>query len=29
MTYATFETGLPNHHKLMTTILRKTIGKGN
>ena len=26
---ATFETGLSDHHKLITTILRKTIGKGN
>ena len=26
---ATFETGLSDHHKLITTILRKTISKGN
>ena len=29
MKYATFETGLSNHHKLITTILRKAISKGN
>ena len=26
---ATFETGLSDYHKLITTILRKTISKGN
>ena len=26
---AAFETGLSNHHKLITTVLRKTISKGN
>ena len=26
---ATFETGLSDHHKLTTTILRKTISIGN
>ena len=26
---ATFESGLSDHHKLITTILRKTISKGN
>ena len=26
---ATFETGLSDHHKLITAILRKTISKGN
>ena len=25
----TFETGLSDHHKLITAILRKTISKGN
>ena len=25
----TFETGLFDHHKLITTILRKTVSKGN
>ena len=29
MKSATFETGLSDHHKLITTILRKTISKGN
>ena len=29
MKFTTFETGLSNHHKLITTILRKTISKGN
>ena len=29
MKSATFETGLSDHHKLITTILRKTIIKGN
>ena len=29
MKFATFETGLSDHHKLITTILRKTISKGN
>ena len=29
MKSATFETGLSDHHKLTTTILRKTISKGN
>ena len=29
MKFATFETGLSDHHKLITTILRNTIGKGN
>ena len=29
MKSATFETGLSDHHKLTTTILRKTINKGN
>ena len=29
MKFATFETGLSDHHKLTTTILRKTISKGN
>ena len=29
MRSATFETGLSDHHKLKTTILRKTISKGN
>ena len=26
---ATFETGLSDHHKLITAILRKTMSKGN
>ena len=26
---ATFEIGLPDHHKVTTTILRKTISKGS
>ena len=29
MRTATFETGLSDHHKLATNILRKTISKGN
>ena len=29
MKYTTFETGLSDHHKLTTTMLRKTISKGN
>ena len=29
MKSTTFETGLSDHHKLITTILRKTISKGN
>ena len=29
MKSATFETGLSDHHKLTTTILRKIISKGN
>ena len=29
MKSATFETGLPDHHKLVTAILRKTISKSN
>ena len=29
MKSATFETGLSDRHKLITTILRKTISKGN
>ena len=29
MKSATFETGLSDHHKQTTTILRKTISKGN
>ena len=29
MKSATFETGLSDHHKLITTILRKTISKDN
>ena len=29
MKSATFETGFSDHHKLITTILRKTISKGN
>ena len=29
MKSATFESGLSDHHKLMTTMLRKTISKGN
>ena len=29
MKSATFETGLSDHHRLITTILRKTISKGN
>ena len=29
MKSATFETGLSDHHKLITTILRKTISEGN
>ena len=29
MSSATFEKGLSDHHKLITTILRKTISKGN
>ena len=29
MKSAKFETGLSDHHKLTTTILRKTISKGN
>ena len=29
MKSATFETGLCDHHKLITTILRKAISKGN
>ena len=29
MKSATFETGLFDHHELITTILRKTISKGN
>ena len=29
MKSATFETGLSDHHKLITTILRETISKGN
>ena len=29
MKSATFETGLSDHHKLITAILRKTISKGN
>ena len=29
MRSATFETGLSHHHKLTTTILRKTVSKGN
>ena len=29
MKYATFGTGLSDHHKLITIILRKTISKGN
>ena len=27
--YALFETGLPDHHKLTTTISRKTMRKAN
>ena len=29
MKYTTFETGMSDFHKLTTTILRKTISKGN
>ena len=29
MKSSTFESGLSDHHKLITTILRKTISKGN
>ena len=29
MKSATFEIGLPDHHKLTTAILRKTISKDN
>ena len=29
MKSAKFETGSSDHHKLITTILRKTISKGN
>ena len=29
MKSATFEAGLSDHHKLITTILRETVSKGN
>ena len=29
MKFTTFETGMSNFHKLTTTILQKTISKGN
>ena len=29
MKYATFETGLSDHHKLTATIVRKTMSRGN